>query len=248
MPGLFVLTIVLFIIALVCVGLWRLLKPVVEPERPDRDDYDKTNDDDWEAARLAYNAAVSRNEHTSASASRGLGVTAIVAASLCAICLFFSCYNPVGTKEVGIETSFNKPVGHLSNGFHLTAPWIVVHEMDAAIQTDTFSNGKRQSGACTSVRIANQQTGCATVSIQWRINQLQQQVALTRIAKQQEETNAAQARANSKLAKSIDKSPNVIVSKCFDLLSQMEKDHETIPAGFYCWPGGSNVGVIAGAK
>lgn len=85
-------------------------------------------------------------------------------AGLCLLMLFIACFKQVGTKEDGVKLSFGKPAGHLSAGPHLTWPWVKVKEMDAAIQTDTF-NGR----SCLRVRIANQQTGCAAISLQWRI-------------------------------------------------------------------------------
>lgn len=87
-----------------------------------------------------------------------------VTAGICLLFLFVACFKQVGTKEDGVKLSFGKPAGHLNAGPHLTWPWIKVKEMDAAIQTDTF-NGRN----CLRVRIANQQTGCAAISLQWRI-------------------------------------------------------------------------------
>lgn len=259
--------------------------------------------------------------------------------ALAAVFMLVSSYNPVGTKEEGVETSFGKTAGQLGNGPHLTWPWIKVHEMDAAIQTDTF-DGKKGDAECINVRIANQQTGCASVSFQWRIvpgavdelykdyrsfdhvrdalvtrkltaavnealasynpldsittqggsigsklpqyataisaimrrevgtriivlstilplvtfdpetqgriNQLQQQVALTRVAQQQLKTNEATARANAALAKSVNSSPNVLVSRCVDALEAMVKSGQAVPAGFSCWPGNGVAAVIAG--
>lgn len=262
---------------------------------------------------------------------RGSRWPAAAAFVLAVALLLGACFKQVGTKEDGVELSFGKPVGHLSAGPHMTAPWVKVKEMDAAIQTDTFAGAD-----CLQVRIANQQTGCAKISLQWRIrqgavdelyqnyrsfdhvrdalvtrklnvalnealakynpldqiqgggqtlpqvakritrimrrevggrievlstllplvtfdadtqsrvNQLQQQVALTRIAQQERTTNIAKAKANSALASSVQ--TNVLVSRCIDTLEQMVKLHETVPAGFSCWPGGSSfAGVIAGA-
>lgn len=279
----------------------------------------------------------------------GLGWAAAALLTLAAVFTFVSSYNGVGTKEEGIETSFGKTVGHLSNGPHLTWPWIKVHEMDAAIQTDSFVDNNGVADGCTAipVRIANQQTGCASVSFQWRIrpnsaeelykdyrsfthvrdalvtrkltaavneafahynplnsiasglgtgipsagkgetlldigntvtkimtdevgsrievlstilplvtfdqatqdriNQLQQQVALTRIATQEKETNKQVALANKALAKSVNTSPNVLVSRCFDALEAMVKTSQPVPAGgLSCWPGGGVSAIIAG--
>jgi len=84
---------------------------------------------------------------------------------------------------------------------------------------------------------------------QGRINQLQQQVALTRVAQQQRRTNAAQAIANKALAASVNTSPNVLVSHCISILETMVKNSQPVPAGFSCWPGGSKLtGVIANSS
>jgi regulator of protease activity HflC (stomatin/prohibitin superfamily) len=275
-----------------------------------------------------------------------------------------SSYNPVSTKNEGIETTFGATSGHLHNGFHMTWPWVKVHEMDAAIQTDSYVWDKNPtSSTCLSVRIANQQTGCLTISIRWRIcttdtaqtyttidgrtkkvvchkdavdelyrdyrtfdhvrdslvsreltaavnnafanynpldsislntpangaknpllstlaakitstmrqeigtqievlntiiplvhyddatqqkiNQLQQQVAQTRIAEQAKITNEKQAAANKALAASVNTSPNVLVAQCLNTLEEMVKNGQPVPAGFSCWPGGSGTPVIA---
>lgn len=82
-----------------------------------------------------------------------------------------SSFALVGTKEVGVVTTFGKPVGELSNGIHLVWPWQEVTELDGAIQTDSVVDD-RKSEQCTStsVRLANQSTACVDDSIRWRIN------------------------------------------------------------------------------
>ena len=87
-----------------------------------------------------------------------------VLAVVTVLVLILSCTVQVSTKNVGIETAFGKTTGHLSNGLHVKAPWVSVTEMDAAIQTDSYT-----SKDCLTVRIANQQTACVHVSIRWRI-------------------------------------------------------------------------------
>lgn len=84
----------------------------------------------------------------------------------CFVLILISSFRVVGTKEIGVPTTFGK-VGtkHYGAGPHLVAPWVRIHEMDGAIQTDDHLDNK-----CYHVRIANQQTGCAEVSMQWRIN------------------------------------------------------------------------------
>lgn len=257
--------------------------------------------------------------------------------------IFIPTLVSVSTKNVGIETTFGKPSGELSNGLHLKWPWEKVTEMDAAIQTDTYFDNN-----CFKVRIAAQQIACVNVNFQWRINpesaqelyrdyrtfdhvrdalvtrrltkvvneqlanynplnsvagadlppgekrnpplptigkavneemkkeigggagsievlstiipimtfdpetqarinQLQQQVALTRVARQSERTAKAQAKANRALATSVNTSPNVLVSHCYSILETMVKNSQAVPAGFSCWPGSKLAGVIAAA-
>lgn len=264
-------------------------------------------------------------------------VCAVTASVFTVVLLFISCIQVVSTKNVGIETAFGSTQGELSNGLHFVAPWINVTEMDAAIQTDSYTGDN-----CLNVRIANQQTACVDVSIRWRIkpkkadelfqnyhtfenvrdslvtreliaavnrqlgdynplnsvqygapvgvptnpsfatiaqrvtsqmgseiggqievlntiipyvsfdsqtqsriNQLQQQIALTRIAEQAKATNIAQATANRALAASVNTSPNVLVAQCLTILQEMVKNGQAVPPGFSCWPGGSLTGVIA---
>jgi len=251
----------------------------------------------------------------------------------------------VSTKNEGIVTSFGAVSGHVGNGPHLIAPWESVTEMDAAIQTDSYTGANNDNGAPIAVRIGNQQTADVSISIRWRINpamsdelfqnyrtfehvrdslvtreltaavneqfkdynplnsiaaaattgkknpslsdianavteqmkreigvegieilntiipivtfdsatqnrinQLQQQFASTLIAEQQRQTNVKLAEANKALAKSVDTSPNVLVAQCMTILGEMVKENQPVPAGFSCWPGGSKIGVIAGAK
>lgn len=83
---------------------------------------------------------------------------------------------------------------------------------------------------------------------QGRINALQAEIANTRIAKQKQQTADAEADANRKLSGSVSNDPNVLVSKCLDLLAQMEKDKIAIPAGFSCWPGNQTPVIVNSGK
>jgi regulator of protease activity HflC (stomatin/prohibitin superfamily) len=79
---------------------------------------------------------------------------------------------------------------------------------------------------------------------QKRLNQLQLQVAQTRIAQQAEQTAAAQAAANRTLAASVSRDPNVLVSRCLDILNEAVQKGQPLPAGFSCFPGnGSGIAV-----
>jgi regulator of protease activity HflC (stomatin/prohibitin superfamily) len=256
-------------------------------------------------------------------------------AGLAALLFVSSCLTQVSTKEFGVKTSFGRPVGSLTNGLHLKAPWERVTEIDAAIQTDSHVQG--EPGNCISVRIAHQIVACADVSIRWRIqdgaadalfqnyrdfdniraslvtrelsaslnkafdsydplavdergdstapalsqlsggvaaqmqseignqitvlsvivpvlhfdantqgriNALQAQIAQTRIADQSIQTATAQALANAKLAASVAKDPNVLVNKCYDLVSEMIAKGQQVPIGFSCWPASQSAVVV----
>lgn len=78
---------------------------------------------------------------------------------------------------------------------------------------------------------------------QGRINAFQSEIANTRIAKQKQQTATAEAETNRRLANSVSKDPNVLVSKCLDTLADIAKKDAALPAGFSCWPGGSGVAV-----
>lgn len=265
----------------------------------------------------------------------GAGVVSGIALVLGLVFTVASSYNAVGTREVGVITSFGKPVGAVGNGVHFVAPWKKITTLDGAIQTDSFTRDDRN---CVTVRIAHQATACVDVSIRWqielpaadqlfkdyrtfdhirdslvtrdlrsalndqmetydvlavndkgistapaassiaakvteemntkigdqvkvlsviipvmhfddstqsRLNDLQAQIAKTRIALQAEQTARAQAAANRLLAASVSHDPNVLVSKCYDLLAEAINKGYQLPAGFSCVGGGS-VLVAAG--
>lgn len=79
-----------------------------------------------------------------------------------------------------------------------------------------------------------------------RINALNTERGNTRIAEQKKVTAAAEAEANKIIADSVSKDPNVLVSKCLDLINE----GKPMPAGFQCWQGqadGSSV-IVDGTK
>lgn len=273
---------------------------------------------------------------TSAAFRRWTGYAALATAALAVVLLATSCVTQVTTKNVGVVTSFGRPVGALGNGLHLKAPWHKVTEFDAAVQTDTHKAGDG-GGSCTDIRIGNQSVACVDNSVRWRIvqdsaddlyrdyrefenvrdslvtreldaalnevfadydplagvdtngastapsldelseavttrlrqkvgqqvevlsviiplvsfdkttqdkiNDYQAELANTRIARQKQQTADAQAEANRKLSSSVSNDPNVLVSRCFDILSEMVASKEPVPAGFTCWPGGG-AGIV----
>jgi regulator of protease activity HflC (stomatin/prohibitin superfamily) len=78
---------------------------------------------------------------------------------------------------------------------------------------------------------------------QKRVDALQAQVAQTRINEQAIMSADKQAEANRKLAESVD-DPNVLVSKCYDLVGEMLNKNITPPVAFNCWPGGGSPVVL----
>jgi regulator of protease activity HflC (stomatin/prohibitin superfamily) len=70
-----------------------------------------------------------------------------------------------------------------------------------------------------------------------KLNQLQQQYAATRVAKQQLLTNQAQAAANRALAASVSNNPGLLVSKCLDIVKESVEQSKALPAGFTCFGG-----------
>ncbi|MBU4213867.1 MAG: SPFH domain-containing protein [Actinobacteria bacterium] len=345
MPGLFTTSILLFIVTAIALGVRRSARrarpqpsPAPAPEAPVAEPEAAAPTGKAAGGRPGRKAGADRPRASAPTPGKTSGWVAIVSGTLAVVTLFFSSAVIVSTKNVGIETSFGRPVASLSNGFHLIAPWNVVTEMDAAIQTDNHvKTGDTQS--CITVRIAHQATACVDTSIRWRIeesaadglfrdyrdfanvrdslvtrdlnaalnaafedydplaidkdgnstsptleslstkvlariqgeigeqinvlsviipvihyddntqskvNALLAQVAQTRIAEQAVITAQQQALANQTLAQSVSNDPNVLVSRCMDLLSEMVSKAQTVPIGFSCWPGSGSSVVVPG--
>lgn len=61
-------------------------------------------------------------------------LTALVSGGLTVLLVVVASVNIVGTRQVGIATSFGRPTGATyGNGLHFTPPWVEVHEMDGAV-------------------------------------------------------------------------------------------------------------------
>ena len=89
----------------------------------------------------------------------------VIPALLGVLCLLSSVITTVGTKDVGVVTTFGKPTGRdLENGLHLKAPWQKVTELDGAINPDDYSGHN-----CINVRIGDSSTACVSATIRWRI-------------------------------------------------------------------------------
>jgi regulator of protease activity HflC (stomatin/prohibitin superfamily) len=264
---------------------------------------------------------------TTQDARAGGVVGAFAVGILALVLLGFGCTTIVSTRNVGIVTSFGRPVGVRDNGIQMKWPWQHVSELDGTIQTDSQTGSFDSSGKCsngTPVRLANNSTACVDNTIRWRINpsagdQLfrdyktnenikdslvtrelnatlnqvfasynplapgaaagpnltdlsvqatqrlqtkigaqievqniiisiahfdsqtqdkinayQARIADANIAEEGQRVATAEAEANRILSASVSNDPNVLVSKCLDMVSA----GKSMPTGFQCWPGG----------
>lgn len=78
---------------------------------------------------------------------------------------------------------------------------------------------------------------------QAKIQQIQSQIAATRVAQQAKLTADAQAAANRALAASVNNNPGVLQSKCLDIVSEAIDKGRALPAGFTCL-GGPSVSIL----
>jgi regulator of protease activity HflC (stomatin/prohibitin superfamily) len=99
----------------------------------------------------------------------GYGVTGI-AVLIAVLCTVISSFNIVSTRNVGIVTSFGKPVGERGAGLAWVAPWQKVSEMDAAIQLQSFQgNSYDDPQTAIKVRLANNSAAYVEENLNWRI-------------------------------------------------------------------------------
>ncbi|MBF6085176.1 SPFH domain-containing protein [Nocardia cyriacigeorgica] len=111
--------------------------------------------------------AIADYEARTAARVASIGLTAIAV-----IFTVLASVNIVSTRNVGVVTSFGKPVGTLTNGLHIVAPWKKVTELSGVIRTDSHTGGFGDGGHCsggTPVRLANNSTACVDNTIRWRI-------------------------------------------------------------------------------
>ncbi len=103
-------------------------------------------------------AALAVRRFAAADARPGLAVVGGIFGGLAVILTVVSSYNPVGTRDVGVVTSFGRLAGHVGPGINWTAPWETVTSIDDSYQLtdETFT-----------VRIAGGQTAQATVLVRW---------------------------------------------------------------------------------
>lgn len=91
----------------------------------------------------------------------GAGALGVLAALL----LFASMSTVVEAKNVGVVTSFGKPVDSLTPGFSFKKPWEKVTDIDGTIQTRNY----KDDSDCLYVRIGDGSRSCVLLTIRWRI-------------------------------------------------------------------------------
>jgi regulator of protease activity HflC (stomatin/prohibitin superfamily) len=123
--------------------------------------------------RITPKTVMRGNEPRPEPNRRKLGALAIasVLAFITVITFVLSSFVVVSTRNVGIVTTFGKPVGTIPNGLHFTWPWQSVTEMDGSIQIDQHKDDDGGDGHGNSivVRLGNNSNAWADTSVRWEI-------------------------------------------------------------------------------
>lgn len=77
-----------------------------------------------------------------------------------------ACLTMVPAQNVGVLTSFGKPVDNLDPGVHVKAPWQKVHDMDGTIQIDDNLGDKR-----TEIRLGSGANAFVQNALRWKIKE-----------------------------------------------------------------------------
>jgi len=97
---------------------------------------------------------------------------ALIALVFGVIFTLISSFNIVSTRNVGIVTTFGKPVSERPNGVAWTLPWQEVTEMDAAIQLQTFQGTDYDHpDNAVKVRLGNNSAAFVESNLNWRIKE-----------------------------------------------------------------------------
>jgi hypothetical protein len=173
-PWKFFFAILFIVIALVCYVVVRKLNKLSGADRPVEPEYDEIPDiANWhdqeriearnDRRRQQYEQELRAYESTDPR-SGNIRLAAHGSLVFGLFLLLLSCFTVVGTKQVGIVTSFGRPVDSLGSGIHFKMPWQKVPEMDGAIQTDAYTGD-----ACINIRMAGDTTGCIATTARWRV-------------------------------------------------------------------------------
>jgi regulator of protease activity HflC (stomatin/prohibitin superfamily) len=100
-----------------------------------------------------------RNEHVVS-----IRKFAILPLGLALLFLLFSVTTIVQAKNVGVVTTFGKPVGTLDSGLHLKAPWQKVTEVDGTVIPNEY-----KGDSCIYARIGDGSRSCVSLTIRWQI-------------------------------------------------------------------------------
>jgi SPFH domain/Band 7 family protein len=150
-------------------------------------------------------------------------------------------YRPTGVID-GLNIDFTDPkaVSAALNGLKLAPDFAALAKAAKAGLEDRLSKGGTIEPLITVESVSWSYLELPKSS-QEKIDQFLNEVNKTRIALQAQATNTAQAAANEILSESISNDPNVLVSRCLDLI---EDGKLILPAGGSCWPGGGSGVVI----
>lgn len=110
----------------------------------------------------------SRYQDDAAPRTIGL-IVAVALAVVAGLLLLVSSFTVVGTKTVGITTTFGKPGTVLDNGWHWKNPVAQVHKFDASLQSDHYSTDKDDAGDPITVRLFTGSQAKLNITFQWKL-------------------------------------------------------------------------------
>lgn len=127
----------------------------------------------------AVGGAVTKNVDTKFG---GIVVAVVAGLVLGGGSTLIASYDRVDTRNVGVITTFGKPVGVHGAGVVWHAPWQQVHELSEAIQLQAFestsydeaASGKKASDAslpAINVRLANNSNAFVDMNLNWRLRE-----------------------------------------------------------------------------
>lgn len=97
----------------------------------------------------------------------GAAVTTVLAF----VVFLLSTFVVVSTRNIGVITTFGRPVGTIPNGLHFTWPWQSVTELDGSIQIDWHkdTDGGDGHGDAIVVRLGNNSNAWTDTSVRWEM-------------------------------------------------------------------------------
>lgn len=147
-----------------------------------------------------------------------------------------------GLNKAVVSTQFKAAMNYVFNSYDATAENNKTPATLAKHVEDIMSGKTNGLVDIKSVTISYIKPDKA---VQRKIDALQTQRGATKVAEEKKATARAEAEANEIISKSISNDPNVLVSKCLDLLGDGAFQP---PAGFSCWSGGGGSVVIPATK